>query len=177
MVTKAEKNYILIRCYLSAILFVGISIGTFAQVTATASASATIITPIAISKSVDMDFGNIAAGSSAGSVQLTPAGSRSLTGGITLPGIQGTVTPASFLISGAPNVAYSITLPVNALIITSGSNNMEVNVFESDPAATGTLGTNGLQTLNVGATLIVGASQPAGSYSSNSPFAVTVNYN
>jgi len=37
-----------------------ISISTFAQVSATANASATIVTPIAISKTVDMNFGNVA---------------------------------------------------------------------------------------------------------------------
>jgi hypothetical protein len=53
---------------------------------------------------------------------------------------------------------------------------MTVNTFTSTPTPTGTL-TGGTETLRVGATLNVGASQPAGTYVSGTPFTVTVNYN
>jgi len=46
-----------IRIIALTLSLIGISISTFAQVSATASASATIVTPIAISKTVDMNFG------------------------------------------------------------------------------------------------------------------------
>src|SRR5664279_2048990 len=71
-----------------------------AQVTATAIGSATIITPISIAKNVDMNFGNIAVSATAGSVVLTPAGTRSIIGGVTLPAVAGTVTAAQFTVSG-----------------------------------------------------------------------------
>ena len=177
MVQKSDKRFIMIRGSLFVLLLIGFSIDTIAQVSETASASATIVTPIAISKAADMNFGNIAAGSSSGLVILTPTGSRSLSGGITLPSLAGTVTAASFTVTGAPGFAYSITLPVTPLNITSGNNNMIVNVFESNPVTTGMLDSSGLQILNVGATLSVGASQPAGTYHSTDQFTVTVNYN
>lgn len=54
---------------------------------------------------------------------------------------------------------------------------MTVSVFTSTPSATGTIDGTGSQTLNVGATITVAASQPAGVYVSATPFDVTVNYN
>jgi hypothetical protein len=124
-----------------------------------------------------MNFGNVAVSATAGTVVLTPAGSRSLTGGVTLPTIAGTVAAASFNVTGANNYTYTITLPASALTISSGSNNMTVTSFTSNPATTGTLSATGAQTLNVGATLNVNASQAAGTYTSGTPFTVTVNYN
>jgi hypothetical protein len=166
-----------IRIIALVLFLTGISVSTFAQVSATASASATIVTPIAISKTVDMNFGNVAVSTTAGTVIMTPAGIRTLTGGVTLPATTGTVTAASFNVTGAANYTYAITLPGSALTITSGANTMTVSTFTSNPATTGTLSGTGSQTLNVGATLNVTASQAAGTYTSASPFTVTVNYN
>jgi hypothetical protein len=166
-----------IRIIALAMLLLGISISTFAQVSATASASATIVTPIAINKTVDMNFGNVAVSTAAGTVIMTPTGSRSMTGGVTLPATTGTVTAASFTVSGAANYTYSITLPSTATTISYLTNNMTVNAFTSSPTPTGVLSAGGTQTLTVGATLNVGASQVAGNYTSATPFTVTVNYN
>jgi len=57
---------------------------------------------------------------------------------------------------------------------------MTVNTWSSNPSGTGTL-TGGTSTLLVGATLNVGASQPAGVYNTanaggSGEFTVTVNY-
>jgi hypothetical protein len=158
-----------------AILMVAFSVSTFAQVTASATATATIVTPITINKTVDMNFGNLYS-AAAGTVILDPAGVRTIGGGVTLaPG--GTVTAASFTVGGTPGVTYSITLPAGATTITSGANTMTVNTWTSSPTPTGTIGGGGTQVLTVGATLTVGAAQPAGIYVSGTPFDVTVNYN
>jgi len=166
-----------IRIIALSLFLTGISISTFAQVSSTANASATIVTPIAISKTVDMNFGNVAVSATAGTVILTPAGSRTLTGGVTLPTIAGTVTAATFTVSGAPNYTYTITLPGTATTISYLTNNMTVNAFTSTPTPTGVLSAGGTQTLAVGATLNVLAAQVAGLYTSATPFTVTVNYN
>jgi hypothetical protein len=148
-----------------------------AQETASATATATIVTPISIVKDVDMNFGNVAVQSTTGgTVVLAPAGTRTRTGGVTLPTTGGTVTAASFTVSGTSGYSYAITLPSTALTITSGANTMTVTTFTSDPSGTGTL-TGGEQVVNVGATLNVAAGQPAGTYVSATPFDVTVNYN
>ena len=123
-----------------------------------------------------MNFGNVAVNASTGTVILTPAGARSATGGVTfIPASPGTVTAASFTVTGLAGLTYSITIPTT-LTITDGTNNMTVNNFTSSPTPTGTL-TGGSETLTVGATLQVGANQVAGVYTTTTPFDVTVNYN
>ena len=158
------------------VLLSGFAVSSFAQATAYAPASATIVTPISISITADMNFGNIAVGSTGGTVILTPAGSRSATGGITLPAIIGTVSAASFTVSGSQSYTYVITLP-STLDVTHGSDIMTLSTFTSTPSATGTLGSGGTQTLNVGATITVAGTQPAGTYTNTTGFPVTVNYN
>lgn len=158
-------------------LLVGFSITSYSQATATTTATATIVTPISITKTVDMNFGNVAVqAATGGTVILDPAGSRTSTGGVTLPATTGTVSAASFTINGNSSYTYSITLPSSAVTLTNGAATMTATTFTSTPSATGTL-TAGTQTLTVGATLNVGAAQTAGVYVSGTPFNVTVNYN
>jgi hypothetical protein len=151
------------------------STSVFAQATATANASATIVTPISISKNTDMNFGNIATDGSVGTVVLTPAAGRTPSGGVTLPATVGSVTAASFTVSGSGSYTYAITLP-SSVIIASGSDQMTVDNFTCTPGATGTL-SSGEEIITVGATLNLVASQAEGAYTSATPFAVTVNYN
>ncbi len=161
------------------ILVIGFSSNTSAQITASATATARIVRPIAIAKTTDINFGNVAVSSTSGTVVLTPAGTISSTGGVTLPATAGTVSVASFNVTGEGNFTYSITLPSSDYSIKNqgpGNATMIVNAFTSSPSGTGTL-TAGVQTLKVGATLNVNGSQPAGVYTNSAGFAVTVNYN
>ena len=167
-----------IKFFAVAILFSGVSVISSAQVKATATASSTIVTPIGITKTVDMNFGNVAINASAGgTVVLAPAGTRTSTGGVTLPATAGTVAAAEFNVTGANNYTFSITLPSTSHEIKSGSNTMSVTGFTSTPTPTGTLSATGSATVKVGATLNVSAGQAAGTYTSVTPFEVTVNYN
>ena len=167
-----------IKFFAVAILFSGVSVISSAQVTATATASSTIVTPIGITKTVDMNFGNVAINSTTpGTVVLAPAGTRTSTGGVTLPATAGTVAAAEFNVTGANNYTFSITLPSTSHEIKSGSNTMSVTGFTSTPTPTGTLSATGSATVKVGATLNVSAGQAAGTYTSVTPFEVTVNYN
>jgi hypothetical protein len=160
-----------------AVLFTGMATAVFGQASATSNASATIVGPIGITNTTAMNFGNVAVSTVAGTVVMTPAGVRSITGGCTLPAITGTVAAAVFNVTGAANYTYVITLPAAATTITSGANNMTVDTWTSTPSGTGTLSAGGSQTLSVGATLNVAGSQAAGTYVSGTPFTVTVNYN
>lgn len=167
----------LFKSILTVIVMLSLTATTFAQMSATATATATILTPIAITKDVDMNFGNLAVNNTAGTVILAPDGTRTATAGVTfLPTNPGTVTAASFSVTGLVDATYSITLPSGATTLTSGTDNMTVDTWTSTPTPTGTL-SGGAETLNVGGTLHVGASQPAGVYVSGTPFTVTVNYN
>lgn len=172
---KSMKN--IIRFFAIATVVLGFASTSFAQVSATATATGTIITPISIANSGNMNFGNVAVSASAGTVILAPAGTRTITGGVTLPVTTGTVAAAHFTVNGTPNYTYSITLPSTATTVSSGANNMTINAFTSNPGTTGALSAAGSQTIDVGATLNVGANQAAGTYVSATPFQVTVNYN
>jgi len=165
----------LIAVFAAIVLVAGLTATANAQVTGTATGSATIITPIAIANAGNMNFGNIAVSASAGTVVLSPASVRSITGGVTLPAVTGTVTAAAFTVTGLGSSTYSIQLPAS-YTITSGGNSMTVNAFTSTPSGTGTL-SGGTQTIQVGATLNVAASQAAGSYTNATGFPVIVNYN
>jgi hypothetical protein len=160
-----------------AIVMVAFTLSTFGQVSQTATATATIVTPIAIANAGNMNFGNVAVSALAGTVILDPAGTRTTGGGVTLPVVTGTVSQAIFTVSGTPAYTYAITLPVVATTVTSGANTMTVTGFTSNPVAAGVLNGAGSQALNVGATLNVGANQASGTYVSGTPFTVTVNYN
>ncbi|MEI7526256.1 MAG: DUF4402 domain-containing protein [Mariniphaga sp.] len=169
-----KRNFRLILLLVTFLFgFVGSS---FAQVSASSTSSATIIIPINITKTVDMNFGNVAVNAVAGTVILAPAGGRTITGGVTLPAVTGTVAAAAFTVTGAPTYTFSISLPSSPLTITSGANTMTVTAFTSTPSITGTLAA-GTASLLVGATLNVGINQVAGTYTSATPFSVTVNYN
>ena len=157
----------------------GFSTAAYAQETATATATATIVTPISITKDVDMNFGNVAVQSANnGTVVLAPAGTRTTTGGVTLPVISGTTTAASFTVNGQGNYTYSVTLPSSAVTLSDGaSHTMTATAFTSNPSGTGGVLASGTQNLKVGATLNVAAAQTPGTYVSTAPFNVTVNYN
>jgi hypothetical protein len=151
--------------------------GAFAQSSASASANANakIFTPITLTNTADMFFGNNVPSGASGTVVLTPAGAASATGGVThLSG--GTVSAAAFTVTGEPSTAYTITLPSSATTLSSGSNSMTVSSWTSYPSGTSTLSSSGTEALTVGATLAVGASQAPGTYVSGTPFNITVNY-
>lgn len=131
---------------------------------------------IAISNTQTLGFGKFVAGSG-GSVAIDANGARTQSGGVLLVP-SGSGAAATFNVSDTNpenlNKIYIITLPDNSTVmLTSGSNSMALNNFVSTPSGSGTL-TAGTQILSVGATLSVGANQPAGNYSGN--FSVTVNY-
>jgi hypothetical protein len=156
-----------------------------AQITASSSATATIVATIDLTLEVPLDFGNLAVTGTSGVVTLeaSAASTRSQVGGVTFPVVTGLFTAAIFTVNGEPNSTYAITLPLPAFNLTitnttgSGGETMTVNNFTSSPTPTGTLDATGAETLYVGADLLVGANQAPGVYVSPVPFDVTVNYN
>ncbi len=169
----------LLKTIVTAAVVLGCTSSGFAQASATASINTTIITPIAIAKTADLNFGNIAVSATlAGTATLAPAGTRSTggAGGVTLPATTGTVTAAAFTVSGQGNYSYIISLPANCTI-TSAGHTMTMASFTSNPSTTGLLSAGGSQALTVGATLTVAAAQPAGTYTNVTGVPVTVNYN
>lgn len=163
----------------AAIILVTASVNSNGQATATADASATIVSPISITKNADMNFGNISVGAVGGTVTLLPnaAGQRNASPGssISFPAVTGTVSAAEFQVTGQANYTYDITLPA-PLQIVNGLDFMDVQSFTSS-VPTGTLDGTGNETIYVGADLVVAANQAPGTYTTATPFFVAVNYN
>ena len=156
-------------------MLVGLSSNLNAQNTATdaATASATIISPITINNTSALNFGNIIDGT--GTVTLSTAGVRSTDYQAFSGNQAGTVTAASFNITGQGAYTYAITIPTSGVTLTEvGSTTMIVDNFVSNPSGTGTLSA-GTGTVLVGATLNVVAGQTTGVYTGT--FNVTVAYN
>jgi hypothetical protein len=143
-------------------------------VTAIASASATIVTPIAITNTQAMLFGNIAVGTSAGSVTLDYADARTKTGGVTLPAATGTVKTALFTVTGDGTNTFSIGFPAS-INLSDGTHTMALAPSCEQGASSVLAG--GTAVLKFGGTLTVGASQAAGAYVNSTDLVVTVNYN
>jgi hypothetical protein len=159
------------------LLTAGFTTNTFAQ--ATATVTATIIAPIAISNALDINFGNVAVQSgAAGTMVIAPTGTRTRTAGVTLPSTTDTFTAASFTIGGASGYTSVITIPSTGYIVTKATTleTMTVSAFTSSLSSTDIL--PGMsETLNIGATLNVAAGQVPGVYTNAPGFDVTVNYN
>ena len=139
---------------------------------ATGNATATVVTPIAISKTVDLAFGKFVA-NTGGTVVIGTSGARSQTSTVSLFNQGSTQNAASFTVTGEGTNTYAITLPTGATI-SSGSNSMTVGSFTSNPSGTGVLSA-GAQTLLVGGTLTVASGQAPGNYTGS--FSVLVEYN
>jgi hypothetical protein len=158
------------------LLLVGFSANAFAQASATANTTVTIVTPIGITKAVDMVFGNIATNTTSGTVVLGTDGTRTPNGGVILPSSAGTVTAASFNVTGSGSYTYTISLPGSPIALNGATEGVTVGAFVSNPAPTGMLSA-GAQTVHVGATLMIPASAAADTYKNTSGLRVTVNYN
>ncbi|WP_198912288.1 DUF4402 domain-containing protein [Parvularcula mediterranea] len=166
------KRTILKACSAASTAILAVTSIAAAQDTADFTASALILEAITVTKSTDLDFASIAPdASTAATVEVTPAGARNCGAILTC---SGTVSAASFSVTGADGATFAVTLPA-AANITSGADTMLVDTFTSSLTGnTGTL-TGGAATFSLGATLNVGAAQPAGSYTGT--FTVTVDYN
>lgn len=129
------------------------------------NAEATVVAPIAISSTATLSFGKFSAGSG-GTVALSPAGIRSLPGGVVL------------LTGSTGNAAHAITLPAGGAVLTHESDSartMSVGAWISEPSGTGRIPGTGSQAVTVGATLAVGEAQAPGRYRGS--FNLSVEYN
>lgn len=148
----------------------------FSQVTATGHVSVTIVSPISITKTQDMNFGHVSVESGSGRVILSPENQARIADGDVELMDGGAVSVASFRVKGHQGATFSITLPQSPILISNGSKSMMVTDFTSTPSGFGELA-DGSKDVKVGATLVVTGDQVLGEYASISPFPVTVNYN
>jgi hypothetical protein len=131
------------------------------------------VTAIDVTTQSNLGFGQIVATTTSGTVTVSPAGSRTRSGGVVLGNGSG-VSAASFAVTGEHNAGYSITLP-SVCTLSAGGSSMTADTFTSSPSGSGNLGPSGAQSVTLGATLHVGSGQAAAAYSGTYP--VTLAYN
>lgn len=178
-----------ISLLVAGILTIGATIpsASIAANSDTATVTATILTPIAVAKATDMNFGYILPNTT-GTVTLATDGARTASGPSLVAGI--TPTAAKFNVTGDGTATFSIAYTGSDTVLTSGANTMAIDFITeaisgaagaaTGKTATGTDATTG--TLDGGAAVIyaggqlsVDAAQVAGVYTGN--LVVTVAYN
>lgn len=147
----------------------------------TASATGTVITPIAIAKATDLNFGKFARGTG-GSITISTSGAATSTGIVRSTVV--TPTAAKFDVTGDNNATYAITYTGTSTTLSDGATNTMAMSIHSDltagnattgTASAGTLSASGAQSIYVGGALTVGATQVAGTYTGS--VKVQVEYN
>ena len=152
-----------------------------AQSSATAASSANVLQALAILNDAPLNFGDISATATAGTVSIDNTGARSRTGGAAPVGADGEF--AQFTITGPANETIAITLNQTSFNVTNtggSGETMEVTLNASDvTTATGTTSTGGTGEviLKFGGTVNVAANQAIGLYENDAAFEVTVDYN
>ncbi|UVO55174.1 DUF4402 domain-containing protein [Sphingomonas sp. SUN039] len=134
--------------------------------TASATARASILKQITVTKTSDLDYATIVTGAAASTVIVTPAGARTCGVGLTCTG---TATAAAFTVVGTVGSVATVSVPAT-VTLTSGANTMTSTLVSS--TALITLAAS--NSFNVGGTLAVGASQADGVYTGS--FTATVDY-
>lgn len=144
-----------------------------ASASATFSASVTIVEPIGITTTSNLNFAKLEAGNG-GTVILGADDSRTAVGGVKLadgePG-----TAATFEVVGQEGYAFDVSLPEGHYVLSNGADQIIIRDFKSN-SRTGSF-TGGAQVVKVGATMDVNPNQPPGRYTNDNGFTVTVNYN
>jgi len=157
-----------------SLIILSFSTDGIAQATAIFTASVTIIQPIGITNTANMNFANLDA-KSGGVVILGPDNTRKSEGNVELAD-GSTVSAATFEVTGQADYTYSITLPDSDHVLTNGIDDILIRDFTSSLKDQGSLA-DGSQTLSVGASLDINPNQTPGNYTSPGGFNITVNYN
>lgn len=147
------------------------------------SGEITIVSPLSFVIDDNLEFGAVVRGTTAGTVTITPTGTRTQTGGVTLIN-GGGHKPALFAGQGTFLQRVEISLGASSISLTGPGAPMVVRDFVLGSTPTAVLTTtplsfriaslNGVFSFPVGATLDVGANQAPGVYSGN--WSITLNY-
>ena len=163
----------------TAIVLVGFTANSFGQVSENMTASATILSPLNITNTQNLNFGRMAATGAAGTVVLAPTILATRNPTLVTLFTDATVRAASFDVQGAANALYTIDLSFGSVDLTGAGVDMTADNWtagvDGSLTALGTLDAAGDQTFYVGATLYVNAAQAPGIYTS-APFPITIDY-
>jgi len=171
MKTKHQYMKIGLAALLASVYGSSLTAATF-----NGTATATVIAPLTLAQTTPMNFGTVAVGAAGGTVVMTSAGARSVTGDANAIAA-GAGTAGAYTITGQAAQAYTMTIAGGTLTDGGGANPMSLSAFTFvSPALTG-----GADAFSVGATLTLPPNQPAGAYSTANgvpaPLVITANYN
>lgn len=179
---RATNRNVLVAAGCAALVFAA-GIGTGHAATAQTATTATVVQPITITKTLDLNFGKFMSGAAAaaGTVVVGTNNAQSATGGVTTSAALGaSARAATFTVTGEPLSTYALTYPAQTNLAGPGTD-MTIGSFTQAVdvgtliAGVGTFTAAGSQVLSVGATLTVGANQTSGNYTGT--LDVAVNYN
>jgi hypothetical protein len=158
------------------ILLISYSGFSQASATSTVTARVNVVEPIKITKSVDLDFGNVIGSFTTGTLTLDPDGVRTVNGLQISNAVPGDVTAAEAIVTHNNN-NYSISLPESFTLYNSENPDqfLLINQFTVQPLPFA--GDEGSDILKIGASLNLEANQLPGYYTNSAGFNVTVSYN
>ena len=155
----------------TAVVAPAVGIGVWAS-SSMASHDAACTTTITLTNPVaTIEFGSVAGGSSTGTVIVSSAGVKTVTGGAIDFG--GTPSEASWQINGKKQCTVILTFPAS-ITVTSGGDTTTVDTFNPNLTNPILIPNSAKITFKVGATLNVGVNQAAGTYTGT--FSVNVDY-
>ncbi|MEL6529008.1 MAG: DUF4402 domain-containing protein [Pseudomonadota bacterium] len=155
-----------------------------AQDVDSADAQAFLVTPLSFVKQTDLDFGQIIASNTAGTVTMDSTGAVTTTGGVTQ--VDGTQIPARFWGFGQFNQRVLINIDANTYLLTreGGTETMLLDrvtigsrppiLITTNPRRFRIANPDGFFSFTIAGRLQVGANQTAGIY--RGEFAVTLEY-
>lgn len=169
----------------AALTFLGLVGATFPALAQSASTtgtgSITVIRPISLTKTSDMKFGTVVRPpTGSGTVVLTTAGVRSVTGGVGAVTAGDAPVAATFSVAGEGGQSVSITVPATITMI-SGADSLTVttsNNLTGSPSAqtlSNALGSVGSLAFSIGGSVPISSTQATGAYVGS--FTVSAAYN
>ena len=167
MVTKMWNRSLALA---AATVAVGLASNEAMATSQTGTAKAAIVQAIVLNQQTNLDFGFVVPPAGAADVTLTTANAISGPGFTFLGGN----TAGKWTAQGTAGQPAVITFSASDTLTSPGGATMTVDGYNHDAGASPVFGVGNSLTFSVGATLHVGASQAAGSYSGT--YTVTVNY-
>ena len=166
-----------------AVSLAGLTFTNVNAVDATGTATVVVLTPLTISQTTEMNFGQVAGSTAAGNVVLS--------GNVTTPDVNTSVfagngeLDAVFTISGSSSANIIITPALGTLSATlddvGAGAAMTVDTFTSTTGYPAGLDGAGSASFDLGATLHLNANQASGTYTTGlgtgATYTITVNYN
>ena len=152
--------------------FIGVS-GTEAA-TGAGTGSATLLAPLSVVKTEDLDFGSLISSATAGTATVNASTDARTTAGGVIPA-GGAPMAAHFTAAGRVGALALIALPASITVTRGGgSETMTITSLSSNGATLRVLPLTGIIDVAVGGTLNVAANQVAGAYSGT--FTVNILY-